>query len=84
MSTGGKKGRQNNWDIIAAHLAHSSETLVNVTLDEVNQWVGGGLPQSALKYSAWWSGARATWTAEGWIAKPNFDAQTVCFRRMVP
>lgn len=81
MSSSPSKGRQNNWNIIADHLSRQTAKRVDLTFDEVNQWVAGGLPPSAHKYSAWWSGKRATWTDDGWVATPNFEQKTVVFRK---
>ena len=54
MTTPRRTGRQNNWDIIATHRSRLEGTFVDATFDEVNQWMGGGLPHSAGTYQAGW------------------------------
>lgn len=65
------KARQNNWDIIAAHLAQVLGDEVTASFEEIDGWAGGGLPDSARRHQAWWSGDRAAGTLAGALLRTS-------------
>jgi hypothetical protein len=63
---------------------------IDMTFDEMNRWVPGGLPPSAFRQAAWWANeasrnqvhARA-WTRTGWIVTAvDLTNRSVTFERV--
>jgi len=73
-----------NYEALTDFLLTKNETVVTVTLPELDRIVGG-LPASAHKHSAWWANSRRSHDhAKYWLdahrqAKPDFNAGRVRF-----
>lgn len=75
------RSTKSHYDLITDHLQQSGQTTLTATIDEVNTWTDGRLPQSAYKHPAWWSNSKATYRQLGWKASPRLDSGTITFRR---
>jgi HNH endonuclease len=76
---------------LADYLSHSVPDHVRLTFHEVEQILGFSLPDSARKYSAWWSNSRTKdshtwahlWLDAGWEKESlNLAEKWVTFRRV--
>ncbi len=76
------RGEKSHYDLISKHLQASGQTTLTATIDEVNTWTDGRLPESAYKHQAWWSNSKATYRHLGWKASPRFEDSAVTFRRI--
>ena len=76
------------YEQLQRHLGHlDSDVRIQMTFEEVAQWVPGGLPSSAFRNPRWWAnepaGSQAqAWIQSGWIvASVDLDGRTVTFER---
>lgn len=78
---------------LSEHLSRLSVDRVTLTFGEVETILGFGLPESARKYSAWWSNSRTDdshtwahlWLSAGWEKEHvDFVERRVSFRRASP
>ncbi len=77
-----------NYEKLAEWLNNPQRLLM--TFKEIENIIGESLPESALKYMAWWqneTGSRhaQVWLEAGWeVEHVDMQAEEVTFRRKVP
>jgi hypothetical protein len=73
------------YEPLHTHLATSPNSVVELTLSEVERVLGVSLPPAARRYQAWWANSghlhAKTWTSAGFRASVDIPAQRVTFTK---
>jgi hypothetical protein len=72
-----------NWGLLADYLQEATDDVVTLTWTELDRVVGG-LPASASRHRAWWSGDRThvrAWRSAGFAVTDLHPGERVSFRR---
>ena len=92
-STAPQRRRQAGADqLLFDYLEDRYAQTVVLTLDQIEDLLGTGLPEPARREDSWWlesgpatsaaTGGTRAWTLAGRTARPNLQAQTVTFERV--